>query len=472
MLTWASKRQLAYLFLVVGTIIVVSAYPIYRSFIYHEPSCFDGEKNQTEGGVDCGGSCKAVCSFSVTPLLVDWSRFFKVSDGTYDLAAYIENRNFSAGLKRIGYTFELYDNGSNLLATQKGDIFVNPGEQFVVYEPNTKVGDSVPTRVFFEFDKDPQWVKGTPTQQALSVKSRSLTDPYGSPHLQATIVNDSIDMLSNVNISAIVYNSSKNAIAASETTLDAIGKGEEKNIFFSWPTSLLSRPASGSCTAPTDTMLVFDRSGSMENDGKNPSQPLTNAKNAAGTFVDKIGSADKIGLISFATTASEPIDLPLSTDSSLAKKAIANISISKDSEASGYTNLGDAIEKAILELSSPHHESIAKRAMIILTDGDSNRPKSPNNPKDTTYPETYAITKAVEAKKAGISIYTIGLGKEVSEDYLKNKIASAPDYYYKAVTSDNLESIYKKIAQDVCKEETFTTDVVVHINSMIHSRTQ
>ncbi len=468
MLTWASKRQLAYLFLVVGTIIVVSAYPIYRTFIYHEPSCFDSERNQDEEGVDCGGSCHAVCSVSVTPLLVDWSRFFKVSDGTYDLAAYVENRNFSAGIERIGYKFELYDNGSTLLATQKGSIFVNPGEQFVVYEPNVKVGDAVPTRVFFEFDKDPQWVKGVTAQQPLSVKSRSLTDPYGSPHLEATIVNDSIDTLSNVNIFAIVYNSSKNAIAASETTLDTIGKEEEKNIFFSWPAPLLSRPASGSCTAPTDTMLVFDRSGSMENDGKNPSQPLTNAKNAAGTFVDKIGPADKIGLISFATTASEPIDLPLSSDSSLAKKAIGNISISKDSEASGYTNLGDAIEKATLELSSLRHESIAKRAMIILTDGDSNRPKNPHNPKDITYPEVYATEKATEAKKAGISIYTIGLGNEVSEDYLKNKIASTPDYYYKAVTSDNLGAIYKRIAQDVCKEETFTTDVITHLNSMAH----
>lgn len=468
MLTWASQRQLAYIFLIVGTIIVVSAYPIYKTFIYHEPSCFDSEKNQNEEGIDCGGSCKAVCSFKVTPLLVNWSRFFQVSEGTYDLAAYVENRNFNAGIERVGYTFELYDNGSNLLVTKKGTIFVNPGEKFVVYEPNVKVGNSTPTRIFFEFEKNPRWITGTPVQQALSVKSRSLTDPYGSPHLEATIVNDSIDTLSNVTISAVVYSSNKNAVAASETTLDTIGKGEEKNIFFSWPVPLVSRPRPGSCTAPTDTMLVFDRSGSMENDGKNPPQPLTNAKKAAGTFADKIGPTDKIGLVSFATTASEPIDLPLSSDLSLIKKAIANIIISKDAEASGYTNLGDAIEKAIIELSSSRHEIVAKRAMIILTDGDSNRPKNPKNPKDTTYPESYATEKAIEAKKAGISIYTIGLGSGVSEHYLKNKIASAPEYYYKAITSDNLEAVYKQIAQDVCKEETFTTDVVIHTNSMIH----
>lgn len=467
MLSWASKRQLVYLLLVVGALVMVSAYPIYRTYIYHEASCFDGARNQDEEGVDCGGLCKAVCSFSVTPLVVEWSRFFKVNDGTYDLAAYVENRNFGAGIERIGYKFELYDNGSNLLATQRGSIFVNPSEQFVVYEPNIKVGNATPTRVFFEFDKPPQWIKGTLAQQVLSVKSRSLTDPYSSPHLEAKILNDSIDAFSNVTISAIVYNSSKNAIAASETTLDAIGKGEEKKVFFSWPAPFFSRPISGSCTAPTDTMLVFDRSGSMESDGKNPSQPLTNAKNAARTFIDKIGPADKVGLVSFATTASEPVDLFLSSDVERVKRAIEKIEISKDSEASGYTNMGDAIKKATIELSSSNHESIAKRAIIVLTDGDSNRPKNPNNPKDTTYPEIFASEKAAEAKKAGISIYAIGLGSGVSEDYLRDTIASTPDYYYKAITSANLEGIYEKIARDVCKEETFTTDVLIHFNHML-----
>lgn len=467
MLTWASKRQLAYLFLVVGTIVVVSAYPVYRTFIYHEPSCFDSEKNQDEEGVDCGGSCKAVCSFRVAPLIVEWSRFLKVTDGTYDLAAYVENRNFNAGIEHIGYVFELYDKNSNLIATRKGRAFVNPGEKFVIYEPNIKTGDSIPTRVFFDFDKVPQWVQGSPSKQPLSVKSRSLSDPYGErPRLEATLVNDSIDVLSNVNAVAIVYNSAKNAVAASETVIDSIGKDEEKTIFFSWPAPLIARPPAGSCTAPTDTMLVFDRSGSMENDGKDPSQPLTEAKHAALSFVGDVSSADKVGLVSFATTASDPIDQNLTADEESVKKAINNISIGKDPEASGYTNLGDAIEKAMNELLSDRHDGSAKKAMIILTDGDSNRPKNPNNTSDTTYPEAYAKGKAEEAKKTGISIYTIGLGKSVSENYLKNKIASSPDYYYKAITAANLEPVYRQIAQDVCKEETFTAEVFTRFNFM------
>lgn len=464
MLTWASRRQLAYLFLVVGTLVVLAAYPVYRTFIYHVPSCFDGIKNQDEIGVDCGGSCKAVCSFSVTPLVVEWSRFFKVSDGTYDLAAYVENRNTNAGIARIGYTFELYDANSNLIGTRKGGVYVNPSEQFVVYEPNIKVGDSLPAKVFFEFDKDPRWIQGTPTQQPLAVKSRTLSDPYGSPRLEATIANDSIDTLSNVNLIAVVYDSSKNAVAASETVLDTIGKGEEKNAFFSWPSPLLLRPAPGSCTAPTDIMLVFDRSGSMDNE-KNPPQPLTDAKNAAQTFIDKVGSIDKVGLVSFATAASDPIDQELSSDLNLVKKAVNSISIDQNSESSQHTNLGDAIEKAFNELSSSRHDSKAKRAMVILTDGDSNRPKNPADPNDEHYPEVYANEKAKQARDSNIGIYTIGLGSSINEPFLK-EIAGNPDHYYKAATSPDLEAIYKQVAQDVCKEETFTTDIIAHLNHM------
>jgi Mg-chelatase subunit ChlD len=462
MLTWASRRQLAYLLLVVGTIVVFAAYPVYRTFIYHVPSCFDGIKNQDEIGVDCGGSCAAVCSFSVTPLAVKWSRFFKVNDGMYDLAAYVENRNTNAGIARIGYTFELYDANSNLIGTRKGSVYVNPSEQFVVYEPNIKVGDSIPTKVFFEFDKDPRWIRGTPVQQPLSVKSRTLSDPYGSPRLEATITNDSIDTLSNVNLIAVVYDSNKNAVAASETVLDTIGKGEEKNAFFSWPLPLLARPAPGSCTAPTDIMLVFDRSGSMDN-GRNPPQPLTDAKNAARTFVDKVGAVDKVGLVSFATEASDPIDQELSSDLSLVKKAIDGITIDQNSESSQHTNLGDGIEKAFNELSSSRHDRQAKRAMVILTDGISNRPKNPNDSNDEKYANNYASQKANEAKKDGISMYTIGLGKTVDEQFLK-EIAGSPDHYYKAATSPDLEAIYKQVAQDVCKEETFTADITIHLN--------
>jgi len=471
MLTWSSKRQLAFLLLVVGTIVIVSAYPIYRTFIYHEPSCFDDIRNQDEEGADCGGACQKVCSFRVTPLVVEWSRFFEVMPGNYDLAALVENRNFNAGIESIGYTFELYDNQSTMIGEKKGSVFVNPGEKFVIYEPNIRTGGRVPTRVFFDFEKEPSWIDGTTFKQPLSIKSRTLSGPYDpQPRLEASIFNDSIDLFSNVMVIAVVYDSARNAIAASQTVIESIGKEEEKEIFFTWPTPIINRPAVGSCTAPTDTMLVFDRSGSMESDGKNPPEPLTGAKTAAQEFAKKIGPADKLGLVSFATFASEPIDLALSGDQSLIQKSISSIAIGDNSEASGYTNLGDAMKKATIELSSERHDDKAKRAMVILTDGDSNRPKNPSNPNDLAYPENFAAEAAKEAKEAGISIYAIGLGNKVSEDYLKDKIASTPEYYHKAITTEALNQIYREIAQDVCKEETFTADIFIHFNTISESR--
>lgn len=459
MLSWASQRQLAYLLLVVGTFLVLAAFPVYYLILYQEPSCFDGSQNQDEEGTDCGGLCRAVCEFQVTPLSVSWTRFFKVQDGVYDIAAHVENRNASAEIERIGYEFKLYDAQSELIASRRGSLPIRPSEELVIFEPNISTGEDVPARAFFEFEPNPRWVEGTPRRNPLIVRSRSRLDPYVQPRLEATIFNDSLETLTNVTVAAVVFDGGGNAVAASETAIDAIGREEEANVFFSWQAPIARRLAAGVCTAPTDTMLVFDRSGSMESDRKNPPQPLTNAKNAAQAFVERMGIADKAGLVTFATRASRPPDQGLTSEKERLTRAIGSISIGSDPEESGYTNLGDAFDVALAELLSARGSRKARRAIIALTDGDSNRPKNPADPNDLSYPEWYAAENAAKARKAGVSIYAIGLGTSISEAYLKEKIASGPEFYYAAPSGSALEEVYQRIARDVCTEETFAVEI-------------
>lgn len=459
MLSWASRRQLAYLLLVAGTFIVLAAFPVYYFILYQEPSCFDGSQNQDEEGADCGGSCRAVCEFQVTPLSVSWTRFFKVQNGIYDIAAHVENRNPNAEIDRIGYEFKLYDAQSKLIASRRGSLPVRPSEELVIFEPNISTGEDVPARAFFEFDANPRWVTSTPRRNPLVVRSRSRLDPYVRPRLEATIFNDSLETLTNITVAAVVFDGAGNAVAASETAIDAIGREEETNVFFSWSAPIAERRAAGVCTAPTDTVLVFDRSGSMESDRKNPPQPLTDAKRAAQAFIERMGAADKAGLVTFATRASRPSDQGLTSDRERLKRAIGSISIGSNPEESGYTNLGDALDAALAELLSSRGSGKARRAIIALTDGDSNRPKNPADPNDLSYPERYAAEKAAEAKKVGVSIYAIGLGTSISEAYLKEKIASGSEFYYAAPTGSALEEVYQRIARDVCTEETFTVEI-------------
>jgi len=202
--------------------------------------------------------------------------------------------------------------------------------------------------------------------------------------------------------------------------------------------------------------------------GKNPPQPLTYTKDAALVFIEGMLPVDQVGVVSFATEASTPIDQNLTLLHEKVREAIESISIFSPAKDQ-HTNLGDGIEKAFIELNSERHNQKSKKAIVILTDGIASRPLNPENEKDVIYPGNYAQKKAKEAQNADIFIYAIGLGNSVNKEFLMNEIASTPNHYYKAASPKDLNDIYNEIALAVCEEETFITDVVVHIKNTNNS---
>ncbi len=121
--------------------------------------------------------------------------------------------------------------------------------------------------------------------------------------------------------------------------------------------------------ANTDVMIAFDRSGSMSiPDGGAGLTRLDAAKEAARLFADLLedGSGHRVGLASFSTTASSPVDLaltPASGAASAMNTALSGIS------AGGSTSIGDGLQRALGELagsSNPH------KAVLLLTDGMEN----------------------------------------------------------------------------------------------------
>ena len=458
---WARKRQRVYILSVAIIIILISIYPLFKLF-YVAPSCFDGKQNQDEVGVDCGGSsCSVLCGTQVEDLKINWAKAFMVNEDTYDLAASIENPNYGAGVENISYVFKVYGEDDSIIIKKTGTVFVNPRDRFIVFEPNIQTGGKIIKSVVFEFEKDPVWTKILQQSPAIVIKNKKLVNVNSSPKFSAVILNNSINNLEDIEFVAIVYDSLSNPIAVSSTYEKQIKKGESKNIIFTWPGKFTKRPVNGVCTAPTDVMLAFDRSGSMGFAGQNPTQPLTDAKNAALIFVDNTQDSDQVGLVSFSTNASNPIDQVLTKNKEYVKNSINSIKIGIPANEQ-HTNIGDAISKSINELTSVRINNNAKKAIVLLTDGVASRPLNPKDKTDENYPNLYASELASTAIDTGISIYAIGLGDSINEDFLKNSIASTPDYYYKAATSGDLNSIYNQIAQDVCKEEVFTTDVIIH----------
>ena len=235
-MSWAGKRQLVVLGIILGFFIILGLIFIVPK-ISKEPTCFDGRKNGEETGVDCGGTCPTFCPFEINDIAVHWSRVFEVSYGIYNVVAYVENQNTYGAVYDIPYEFKLYDKDNVFIAERKGKTFLEPNKNSGIFESRIFVGDRIPKRVTFNFLEDPSLIKvDKKLQSSLQVfaQEKIMTNVGSSPKLSATIVNDSLYNIPDLDIVAILYNKEGNAIAASQTLIDPLRKNTSEKIFFTW----------------------------------------------------------------------------------------------------------------------------------------------------------------------------------------------------------------------------------------------
>lgn len=171
-----------------------------------------------------------------------------------------------------------------------------------------------------------------------------------------------------------------------------------------------------------DVVEVIDRSGSMGG------SEIVDARNAAKLFVDLMNTGDKVGVVSYSSSASTNYALTEITGvgtKNAAKSAISGIS------ASGMTSIGAGIQAGDNQLD--RFPSDPNRAMLVMTDGHEN--ESP-----------WAMDVVNGRVDSDIRIYTIGFGSGARESLLQ-QIAGARngDYYY-APSGDQLREIYRDLA--------------------------
>ena len=190
--------------------------------------------------------------------------------------------------------------------------------------------------------------------------------------------------------------------------------------------------------APLDVMIIFDRSGSMDDDPGD--EPISTAKQAAKTFIDFLDPAsDQVGLVSYADTAT--LNEQLQTTFNDVKTAIDGLT------ASGATNIGDGIAKGNDELSSVRARANSTKIMILLTDGIPNRPGSGDNNATAL---ALIDTEVAEAVSKGFIIFTIGLGSSLNEPLLQDIADDTGGEYFNSPTANELEAIYEEIALLLC----------------------
>ena len=236
-MTWAFKRQL-FSFSVLVVFFAVFGFLIIYPSVKQMPSCSDNKRNGNEAGVDCGGSCAEACLFEVDKISILWSRAFKVVPGRYNAVAYLENHNKNAAINIISYRFRFADKDNIYIGKREGSTFVPPSGHFAVFEPAIDLGNSVPVYTTFEFTQVPEWI--TVSEEKISqlkvfISNIKLENENTTPRLSASIKNVSLFNIPEVNVVAILYDASGNAVSVSQTYLDALAGEESIVVNFTWP---------------------------------------------------------------------------------------------------------------------------------------------------------------------------------------------------------------------------------------------
>ena len=442
-LTWAQKRQMMYITGIVAFFLVV-LFIIYFAYFYKQPTCFDGQQNGDEYGVDCGGGCERVCDSQVRDLTVVWAEALPVTQTTYNAVAYIENANTDFEARNLEYEFIFYGSGGVELDRRTGETFVPRNMRIAIFEEQVSGGSQSIVRTEFRFTHGPEWYVDSTPEPTFQIEEDDLEREETAPRVEALLTNTSVKTLYDIDAVSIVYDDFGTPIAASRSIIPRLGAGESQNVVYTWPRPFVV--GERTCQVPVDVVLAVDRSGSMDDDGLEPPQPLTDVKNAARSFVEQLSNNDRVSVVSFANTATQ--DQSLTFDHGDVRQELSSVKIFTDGIQ--HTNVADGVQKGFDELRGGRATSTARHALVLLTDGVATRPVSPSGGDNTVYAEAQAMTISEKVRAGGYQLYTIGLGQNVNPDFLRN-MATTPDHYFQAPSSDKLDEVYTKIASSICK---------------------
>jgi Flp pilus assembly protein TadG len=186
-------------------------------------------------------------------------------------------------------------------------------------------------------------------------------------------------------------------------------------------------------------------------------QPITAVKDAVTLFLaymNALRTDDRLGLASY-TYANPPggsgngsgkLEVPLTDDYDQIESRSRHM---QAGHYMAYTNIAGGIQAALTELRTRGRTG-ALRLIVLLTDGNANRPTDPHK---SNYPAEAALEQAQQAANANIPILTISLGA-VADTALMQDIAEITNGAYFVIPGghsvdeykDQLEAIFTQIA--------------------------
>jgi len=231
------RRRILYIFGVAIFLSVLIGVPAYFA-LHKPPTCSDGVQNQGETSPDHGGPCVLLDESSITPYATLWARAFRVRDGSYSAVAYVENPNSGAGVEKASYRMALYDSGNVLVAEYFGTTPIMPGGITPVFVGNIDTGFRIATHTIFDITAPLVWKTMANVASVVSITHEPVVDADTTPRLNAKATNTSVATIKDLTFIAVIFNTAGNAIASSQTHIERLNPGEQKDIVFTWPDPL------------------------------------------------------------------------------------------------------------------------------------------------------------------------------------------------------------------------------------------
>ena len=182
----------------------------------------------------------------------------------------------------------------------------------------------------------------------------------------------------------------------------------------------------------TNIFFLIDNSGSMYPDELCANSEENDVEfkrlDFAVNLIDMLGSDANYGAGEFSGGYAQIT--PISNNSEGVKQKISDIRNKK--QVFSGTEIAGAIKSAVAEFGSVSPSD--KNYIILLTDG------MPSNYNAAAEKEAVEL-----ARSSGITVFTIGLGKQIDTEYLFNIAEDTNGQFFQASNADALENIYDKI---------------------------
>lgn len=235
-MSWASQRRFKYLAILLAPPLLIFVVWLVLS-MQTEPTCFDGERNQDELGIDCGGVCQLLCPSQVSPIALLWHRSFPINSQYYNAVAFIENPNFDAAVLEVPYVFILYDAEGVLVTERRGAAEIATDGITPIFESRIHVGNRTPVRTEFRFEGPLRW-HTLRSPKNVKVLTHETTNIDTEPRVTATLRNEGLNELKDINVVAVVFDVDGNALLASQRLIEIFPGQSDETIVFSWPQPL------------------------------------------------------------------------------------------------------------------------------------------------------------------------------------------------------------------------------------------